>query len=252
MRLFISFDFDRTLADYSRAHGNSILDGIHETFDNKFWVNWFDIHASGYTDLQIITQLVHNHGVSMHQIFGRMNLCVSNVVQHFPKYSYEYPVELLDGAEKTLSNLFAMDDVVLGLSTGNIKAICLDKTKSTGIDQYFSFGSYGDEVFTRHQLLRLTRKRLKKYYGFSAHDIGIHIGDSALDVVSAKTAGFIPIGLASGNYSKEVLSKFGAKYVFKNINELSRNLDDLISDITNNTVIKTTISSTVNQSGKMS
>lgn len=237
MRLFISFDFDRTLADYSRAHGNSILDGIHETFDNKFWVNWFDIHASGYTDLQIITQLVHNHGVSMHQIFNQMGLCVSNIVQHFPKYSYEYPVELLDGAEKTLNSLFYMDNVVLGLSTGNIKSILLNKTKSTGIDQYFSFGSYGDEVFTRHQLLRLTKKRLMKYYGFSDSDVGIHIGDSALDIVSAKKVGFIPIGLASGNYSKESLASFGAKYVFNNIKEFSNNLDDLLAEITNNNYI---------------
>ena len=158
MKTFISFDFDRTLADYSRAHGNSMLEGIHETFDNKFRVNWFDVHASGYTDLQIITSLVHNHGVSMQDIFEKMPLCVSNIIQSFPKYSYFYPVELLKGAEKTLRELYYMDDVILGLSTGNIKSIGLDKAKSTGIDYYFSFGSFGDEVFTRPQLLRLTKK----------------------------------------------------------------------------------------------
>ena len=242
MKIFISFDFDRTLADYSRAHGNSILEGIHETFDNKFWVNWFDVHASGYTDLQIITQLVHNHGVSMHQIFNQMGLCVSNIVEHFPKYSYEYPVELLEGAEETLKELYYTDNVFIGLSTGNIKSILLDKIKSTGIDQYFSFGSFGDEVFTRPQLLRLTKKRLKEYYALSKSDLAIHVGDSLLDVISAKKTGFIPIGLASGNYSKEQLTNAGAKYVFKNINELKINLDELLSEITSNkNVIKSTV-----------
>ena len=61
-----------------------------------------------------------------------MNLCLRSINQKFHEYIYFYPVELLEGAEKTLQELSYKDDVTIGLSTGNIKSICLSKTKFTG------------------------------------------------------------------------------------------------------------------------
>ena len=231
MRVFISFDFDRTLADYSRAHGNSILAGIHETFNNKFYVNWIDLAHSGFTDLQIITSLVHNQGVSYHHIFDNMNLCLRSISQKFHEYVLFYPVELLDDAEKTLQNLSNKDNVTIGLSTGNIKSICLSKTKFTNIDEYFSFGSFGNQAFNRYQLLELTKNRLKLNYSFSKNDFAFHIGDSLLDMKAARKSGFIPIGIATGGYSKVQLLQSGAKYVFNDLKEFNKSFDSILDKL---------------------
>ena len=233
MKIFISFDFDRTLADYSKAHGNSLLEGIHLTFNRKFQVNFHEISNSGLTDLQIITLLVHNHGISYEDIFKQMNLCVHNIVKKFDDYSYFHPVELLVGAEETLKNLSYRDNVIIGLSTGNIKEICLNKARLTGIDEYFAFGSFGDEAFNRDQLLQLTKYRLQKEFGYSKKDIALHVGDSVMDILSAKKAGFIPIGVSTGSYTKEKLLKAGAKFVFERISDLDLYFDEIIDSIQN-------------------
>ena len=231
MRIFISFDFDRTLADYSKAHGNAILGGIYEVFDKKFQVNWFDLHSSGLTDLQIITDLVHNHGISYHTIFKRMNNCVYTITDIFNKYLSIYPVELLDKADEIIEDLYKRDNVIIGLSTGNIRSISLEKIYYTGIDQFFKFGSFGDEVFNRYQLLRKTKNRLIQNFHFSSYDIAMHVGDSTLDVLSAKKAGFIPIGVATGNYSKEKLREAGATFVFNNLKEFNNSFDAMLDGI---------------------
>ena len=141
--IFISFDFDRTLGDYSKAHGNSILEAIHVTFNRKFQVNWFDISSAGLTDLQIITNLVHNHGISLNTIFQNLNLCLYNINKNFNKYLKTYPIELLDHAKETVESLSNRDDTIIGISTGNIKTISIKKLVYTGIEHYFLFGSYG-------------------------------------------------------------------------------------------------------------
>ena len=228
MRAFVSFDFDRTLADYSKAHGNSILAGIHECFGNKFRVNWFDISHNGLTDVQIIAFLVHNHGISYHTIFEKMDDCIKIISDKFQEYLKIYPVELLDKAEKTLQNLSERDHVTIGLSTGNIKTICLQKTKYTGIDNFFSFGSFGDEVFNRYQLLKLTKSRLKIEYRFSSEDIAFHVGDSVLDMLSAGESGLIPIGITTGKNSERELYDAGAKLVFKKLQDFELSIDSII------------------------
>lgn len=237
MGIFISFDFDRTLADYSRAHGNSILEGIHETYNNKFQVNWFDIDNRGFTDYQIITNLVHNHGISFHKIFNLMDLCVATINQKYDQYSYDYPINLFDQVDNLLHKLYLKDNVVMGISTGNIKSINLKKIKETGIDKYFSFGSFGDEVFNRYQLLKLTRNRLRRTYGLSESDITMHVGDSVLDILSAKKSGFIPIGVATGNYSLEQLRLAGAEFVFNDIAEFGKSVDKILETVLDNNSI---------------
>ncbi len=228
MKVYISFDFDRTLADYSKAHGNSILDGIHETYGNKFKVNWMDISSPGLTDLQIITYLVHNHGISYHTIFKNMNKVIRITDHKFHKYLNFYPVELLDKTEETLQQLSERENVVLGLSTGNIKSICLGKTKYTGIEDYFSFGAFGDEVYDRNRLLKLTKERLRTEYGLTKRDLILHVGDSILDITASIENNVIPIGVATGKYSKEDLYNAGAKYVFDKLPELNTELDTLL------------------------
>ena len=228
MRVFISFDFDRTLADYSKAHGNAILEGIYETFDKKFPVNWFEISTSGMTDLQMIISLVHNHGISYHTIFEQMDECISTISDKFQKYLNVYPVELLDKSEKVLDELNQRNNVVIGLSTGNIRNIGLAKTRYTGIDNYFSFGSFGEESFNRYQLLQNTKKRLIQNYGYTKRDIAIHIGDAVLDVLAAKKAGLIPIGVTTGGNTRQDFQKIGTKFIFDNLTELNESFDEIL------------------------
>lgn len=207
------------------------MDGIHETYGNKFKVNWFDISSSGLTDMQIITYLVHNHGISYQTIFENMSSVIKITNHKFQKYLSFYPVELLDKTEETLLELSMRDNVILGLSTGNVESVCLNKTKYTGIDDYFTFGSFGDEVFDRNQLLKLTKHRLQKNNNFTRKDIALHVGDSILDMSSAKKVGFIPIGVTTGKYSEDELRRAGAKFVFDKLPDLNTYLDSIIESI---------------------
>lgn len=217
--VFVSFDFDRTLGDFSVAHGNAILRAIHETYDNKFTVNWFDLNLSGLTDMEIITNLVHNHGISFNIIFERMTECIELINEEFLYYLKSYPIELLEGVPDTLNVLY-QNEILMGLTTGNIKSVAWAKTENTGIRKYFSLGGFGDEAYDRTQMLRLTMNRAIKKFNLSSNDIFIHVGDSVKDIISAIKVGFIPIGVTTGHYNKKQLKEAGALHVVQNLKEI--------------------------------
>jgi phosphoglycolate phosphatase-like HAD superfamily hydrolase len=153
------------------------------------------------------------------------------IEQNFYYYLNSYPVELLDYADKAIEGLYKHDEVIIGLSTGNIKSIGLSKIKYTGIDNFFSFGSFGNEVFDRYQLLKLTKKRLTRDFDYSISDVAMHVGDSTLDILSAKKSGFVPIGVTTGSCSEQELYKAGAKFVFNNLRELNNSFDSVLEII---------------------
>lgn len=54
------------------------------------------------------------------------------------------------------------------------------------------------------------------------------VGDTPYDAQAAQKAGMTSIGLLTGGFSDEQLKKSGAKWVFRNLDELTRHLDQVL------------------------
>ena len=62
--------------------------------------------------------------------------------------------------------------------------------------------------------------------GVSANDCYV-IGDAVWDLLAARRAGMLSIGLLSGGYGEDELSKAGAYRVYRDAAQLHRSLDEL-------------------------
>lgn len=218
MAVFISFDVDKTLADYSKAHGYSFLEGIPSVYKD-FYVNWIDLKANGPTDMQIITELLHSHGMSYERIFKGMDDCVVRMTELFKLNIAKHPVVLIDGVREALASLDSMD-VLMGLATGNLEEIAWLKMKNAGIKQYFKVGGFGTDAFTRTGVIRTAVRRAEESLGITPEDQLFHVGDTVNDVMSALEAGVVPIGVTTGFTSKEEFKEAGATLVIDNLVEI--------------------------------
>ena len=73
----------------------------------------------------------------------------------------------------------------------------------------------------------MTKNRLIVESGYSKGDIAFHIGDSILDILSAREVGFVPIGVTTGKNSEQELYDAGAKFVFNKLSDLDKAFDTI-------------------------
>jgi len=125
--------------------------------------------------------------------------------------------ELLNGAYEALVKLRSMS-LKLAIVTNN----CLKATELTlsklKIGEFFELVVARDHVKTMKPNPDLINYALLKLNLRGGE--AIMVGDSVIDVKAALRAGVIPVGIASGVATKEVLVENGAKYVIDYIGEL--------------------------------
>jgi len=100
----------------------------------------------------------------------------------------------------------------LGLITGNLKEIAMAKLKLAGIEHYFSFGGFGDNL-NRDDTAREAIKNKED-------DEIFLVGDTPLDILAGKEIGAKTIGITTGIYSAKELKDVGADIVVDNLKQL--------------------------------
>ena len=167
-----------------------------------------------YENLENVRNYVENSGEG-HMYEKLLNLSFKIA----EKYELEAALnpELLNGAYEALMELRSMN-LKLAIVTNN----CLKATELTlsklKIGKFFELIVARDHVKTmkpnpdpiNYALLRLNLRG----------DEVVMVGDSVIDVKAALRAGVIPVGIASGVATREVLVENGAKYVIDCIGEL--------------------------------
>ena len=114
--------------------------------------------------------------------------------------------ELLPGVSQLLERVSAEPDVALGILTGNARAAADIKLKNFGIQQYFSFGGYGDHHSDRNQVagLAVEQARLSLKDSFDSDKVWV-IGDTVNDIVCARSIGAKVIAVETGGGTREQL-----------------------------------------------
>jgi phosphoglycolate phosphatase len=102
-------------------------------------------------------------------------------------------------AWELVGRLRERSDVDLGLVTGNIEKNAWLKLKSADFHTPFAVGGFGDHVEDRGDLVLEAIQKAERHFGstYDKADIVV-IGDTIHDIASAKKAGVVSVGVATG------------------------------------------------------
>jgi phosphoglycolate phosphatase len=221
------FDIDGTLL---------LARGIPKIVLKKVLVNRFpgfrfneDFDYSGRTDPEIIEDLLHFADIHNqdHLVDDILHDFTAMVQQEFSRNHKPY---LLPGVAQLISKLSNLENVYLGLVTGNIAEGARIKLQSVHLLKYFPVGAFGNDSKNRLDLPPIALQRAENYYGrkFDKRDTWI-IGDSIFDVACARENNLRCLAVASAYTSYDKLAAAGAEFLENDLSDPTKIIDILLN-----------------------
>jgi len=222
------FDLDGTLMLSGGAGMRAMNQAFFELFNQPDAFN--GIQPDGKTDPLIFKEMLSKKGLHVPD----MELACSefhNKYIHF--LADEMPksqgARLMPGIPELLTSLTAIQDLALGLLTGNFEMGARLKLARFDLNKYFPFGAFGSDDEDRVRLLDYALERAKVNLGTDVpepQDVLV-IGDTPRDIACGKARKCATVGVATGSFSIDALSESGADFVFKDLSDVNGVLSTL-------------------------
>jgi len=225
MRLLL-FDIDGTLVWGGPAKGAFEL-AMKRVFGTAGPIGGHDF--SGKTDPQIARELLELAGVEGDTIDSGFDDLWSEYLGELESRLMDRPMDVLPGVRPLLEELSGMDDVALGLLTGNIVEGARLKLGSVGLAEHFSVGGYGSDSEKRDDLPAVAMKRAAQTYGrvFPPSSVVV-VGDTPRDVGCGKHQGTLTVAVATGWHDAETLAACGPDHVLDDLSDLDESIRTLV------------------------
>lgn len=211
MRRLILFDIDGTLLTGGPAKV-AFETAMAETYGTVGDVG--RVSFGGKTDPQIARELLAGEGLDNETIDGGFPELWERYLAHLRTWLGESPVRVLHGVRELLDALVVVEDVALGLVTGNIAGGAELKLASSGLWERFAVGGYGSDHEERDHLPGIALERARAYWRtvLPAHEAVI-VGDTPRDVRCGRAGGTRTLAVATGSFSPTDLRAAGADVV---------------------------------------
>jgi len=220
MKLLL-FDLDGTLMLSGGAARRAMdrafaeLHGIADAFGA--------IVPDGKTDPLIFREIFADHGVEVSDEAATFGVLTRRYA-HF--LADEMPradrARLMPGALPLLDHLAGLDDLSLGLLTGNFEATARIKLGRFDLNRFFPFGAFASDHAERELLVPVAVARAEAHLGRPV-GLGRHvvvIGDTPRDVECALIHNATAVGVAASRYSVSDLEAAGAHHVLPNLEDI--------------------------------
>lgn len=214
MNKLVLFDIDKTLVKTSTGHKATFSIAFKKVYGID--TNIDIIQHSGMTDQQIIFDVLRLNGLDDAKIKSKLDLCMETMICAFKDSSKDNYVILLNGVLELLTEL-EINDVLMGLVTGNLEPIGRGKMKIANLNHFFKVGGFGNEHVSRTELVRIAIKKAQSNFNFIFSENVFLFGDAPQDMNAGKEAGAIPVGVITGIYSKKQLENAGASVVLDSL-----------------------------------
>jgi len=214
MRLVL-FDIDGTLIDSGGAGVRSLDLALKDLFsiENGF----HGISMAGKTDTQIIKEGIMKHGLSAN---GTIDAVIKAYLNYLRREINNDRKHVKPGIYEVLEELKPLQDLGLGLLTGNIEEGARIKLEPFRLNEYFPAGAFGSDDEDRNNLLPIAVKRFEELFQQKIEaDNCIIVGDTPRDVECAHIYGAMCIAVATGPYSYDDLIEAGADYVVHDLSD---------------------------------
>ena len=211
MRRVAFFDIDGTLMTGGPAK-NAFCGAMIDTFGTVGNVE--EVSFGGKTDPQIARELLVGIDYSVDLIEERFPSLWHSYTERLADELTQCPMQVLPGVHELLNILKRMDDIGVGLLTGNIARGAQLKLDSAGLTEHFVLGSYGSDHEEREHLSRIARQRARDMWNPAlGPENTVVIGDTPRDVDCGLAIGARTLAVATGSFSSSQLAKAGANRV---------------------------------------
>lgn len=133
-------------------------------------------------------------------------------------------MEGMDAAIRSLSE----GGIRLGMVSSNAQEVLEYALQEAGIRNCFAYVAGRELPFHPEQLKpspHPIRKALEALHTEPSEQVW-YVGDDLVDLQAAQSSGVVPVGVATGRYTKEQLAAHGAAYVFESVREVARQILD--------------------------
>ncbi|MGC9517302.1 MAG: HAD family hydrolase [Methanomicrobiales archaeon] len=197
------FDIDGTLVRGARCHYQAFVHSVKKYYGMREDIS--GINYAGKTDPQILREVLELGGINGDLIQKNFQKCLDYMTRYYLANVHLENVKVLDGVQNIL-NILKNEEVLMGLTTGNLEPIAYAKLNRAGLDGYFPFGGFGSDYAERYLLVKKAIQTARSKFNYKMNNIFV-IGDTPLDVIAGKKAGAKTIGVATGTYSADDLIK---------------------------------------------
>ena len=160
----------------------------------------------GSTDTAILRDACSQAGIPAEVLEPQWTAIMEAMCQTVAEQRHELKLRLMPGVEDALRHL-ARKGALLGVATGNLKAIGLIKIEEAGLRQWFRFGGFSDHFPIRAELIGNAARKAKEMAGAEARVCVV--GDTPRDIKAARANQLPVIAVATGHYSFDTLLALG-------------------------------------------
>lgn len=226
MSCLATFDIDNTLIRGSTGHVQALIGAIKAIYGLETSIKVINHH--GMTDQEIIIRILAQYDVDRQSVNAGLTRCMDYMQQQYAHIVKSENIYMLEGVPDLLNRL-EQNDFLLGLVTGNLEKIARAKLEKIGISHFFKVGGFGSDHINRGNLIKIAVRRAEKQFGFDSHSLVFHFGDAPQDMLAAREAGVIPIGVTTGIFSADELEAAGAEKILPDL----KNTDEILRFILN-------------------
>jgi phosphoglycolate phosphatase-like HAD superfamily hydrolase len=220
MRRLILFDIDGTLLRGGPAK-TAFVAAMAETYGTQGDPD--RVSFAGKTDPQIAREILSGAGLARTAIDDGFPSLWARYLGRLAVALETNPMTVLPGVHELLEELAPLENVALGLVTGNIAGGAKLKLGSAGLWNHFEVGSYGSDHEERDELPPIALGRARERWGaaLAARDALI-VGDTPRDVASGRAWGIRTLAVATGTFSAAELRAAGADHVLEDLSATER------------------------------
>jgi phosphoglycolate phosphatase-like HAD superfamily hydrolase len=176
------------------------------------------VNFSGKTDFQIIREGLDQLGLGPQT--DLLNTILDLYLVHLRGELAAGNGQVKGGVNKLLSALQDINDIYLGLLTGNTEKGARLKLSPFGLNQVFPLGAFGSDAEDRNLLLPVAVQRLRETEGISmGYQNCVVIGDTPRDVECARVHGACSIAVSTGSYPEARLMETEADLVLPDLSD---------------------------------
>ncbi len=228
MTHLLLFDIDGTLISGGPAK-SAFHDGLMAAYGTVGDIEVLDF--SGKTDPQIARELLSGAGLSHAEIDAGLPTLFSHYLREMEARLPEHPVRVLPGVTELLAHLAELEEVALGLVTGNHVGGARLKLQAPGLADHFHFpvGGYGSDSEHRNDLPGIALDRAREHWDVDFDPARVVvIGDTPRDVECGRAHGLATVAVATGKFAAGALRSTGADHVLEDFTDLEETASRLL------------------------
>jgi phosphoglycolate phosphatase-like HAD superfamily hydrolase len=206
------FDIDGTLLNTrDGVHWNAFRTALREVFAIESLLDTVPMH--GNTDIGILRAVTEQHGLSRENFERHLPRALAIMRDEVEQNCTNMQCDRCPGIDQLLDELRRRGKV-LGIVSGNLESIGRKKIAAAGLSEFFSFGSFSDQVEQRTEIFRAGLHMAGQLVLQSPHHQitqslnplssrachCIFVGDTPADVAAAQALGTPVIAVATGIY----------------------------------------------------